>query len=329
MTTLITGATGFVGSALARKLIARGERVRVLVRPTADRRNLEELDVEIAAGDLTDPASLAAAVKGCEALFHVAADYRLWVPDRARMFESNVEGTRRLMQAAGEAGVTRIVYTSSVATLLPRPGGTPAGEEDAGGAGDMIGAYKQSKHAAEIVVREMIERQGLPAVITHPSTPIGPRDIKPTPTGKMVVDAASGRMPAYVDTGLNVVHVDDVAEGHILAFERGRIGRNYILGSENMSLAEILGLVAAMTHRRPPRIKLPHGLVIPIAGLAEIGARLTGREPFTTREAVKLARKTMFFTSDRAIEELGYRPRPAREAIADAIAWFREHGYVG
>jgi dihydroflavonol-4-reductase len=329
MTTLITGATGFVGSALARKLIARGERVRVLVRPTADRRNLEELDVEIAAGDLTDPTSLAAAVKGCEALFHVAADYRLWVPDRARMFESNVEGTRRLMQAAGEAGVTRIVYTSSVATLLPRPGGTPAGEEDAGGAGDMIGAYKQSKHAAEIVVREMIERQGLPAVITHPSTPIGPRDIKPTPTGKMVVDAASGRMPAYVDTGLNVVHVDDVAEGHILAFERGRIGRNYILGSENMSLAEILGLVAAMTHRRPPRIKLPHGLVIPIAGLAEIGARLTGREPFTTREAVKLARKTMFFTSDRAIEELGYRPRPAREAIADAIAWFREHGYVG
>jgi dihydroflavonol-4-reductase len=303
--------------------------VRVLVRPAADRRNLEELDVEIAAGDLTDPASLAAAVKGCEALFHVAADYRLWVPDRARMFESNVEGTRRLMQAAGEAGVTRIVYTSSVATLLPRPGGTPAGEEDAGGAGDMIGAYKQSKHAAEIVVREMIERQGLPAVITHPSTPIGPRDIKPTPTGKMVVDAASGRMPAYVDTGLNVVHVDDVAEGHILAFERGRIGRNYILGSENMSLAEILGLVAAMTHRRPPRIKLPHGLVIPIAGLAEIGARLTGREPFTTREAVKLARKTMFFTSDRAIEELGYRPRPAREAIADAIAWFREHGYVG
>jgi dihydroflavonol-4-reductase len=328
MTTLITGATGFVGSALAHKLLARGETVRVLVRAAADRRNLEELRVEIATGDLTDPVSLAAAVRGCDTLFHVAADYRLWVPDPARMFQSNVEGTRHLMTAAAEAGIRRIVYTSSVATLLPRAGGSPAGEEDAGGAGDMIGAYKQSKHAAEVVVRQLIERHGLPAVIVHPSTPIGPRDIKPTPTGKMVVDAASGRMPAYVDTGLNVVHVDDVAEGHILALERGSVGRNYILGSENMSLATILGAVAELTNRRPPRIKLPHGLVIPIAGLAEIGARITGREPFATREAVKLARKTMFFTSERAIQELGYRPRPARDAIADAIAWFREHGYV-
>jgi dihydroflavonol-4-reductase len=232
------------------------------------------------------------------------------------------------MMAAGEAGVRRIVYTSSVATLLPRPDGSSAHEGDAGSAADMIGAYKQSKHAAEAVLRELIERHGLPAVIVHPSTPIGPRDIKPTPTGKMVVDAASGRMPAYVDTGLNVVHVDDVAEGHILALEHGRIGRNYILGSENMTLAAILGMVAELTHRRPPRIKLPHGLIMPIAGLAEIGARVTGREPFATREAIKLARKTMFFTSDRAIEELGYRPRPAREAVADAIAWFREHGYV-
>lgn len=328
MTTLITGATGFVGSALARKLLARGETVRVLVRPTADRRNLEQIAVEIVAGDLTDPVSLAAAVKDCDTLFHVAADYRLWVPDRARMFESNVEGTRQLMRAAGEAGVRRIVYTSSVATLLPRPDRGSAHEDDAGSATDMIGAYKQSKHAAEIVVREMIAGQGLPAIIVHPSTPIGPRDIKPTPTGKIVVDAASGRMPAYVDTGLNVVHVDDVAEGHILALERGRIGRNYILGSENVSLAAILTMVAELSNRRPPRIRLPHGLVMPIAGLAELGARVTGREPFATREAIKLARKTMFFTSERATQELGYRPRPAREAIADAIAWFREHGYV-
>jgi dihydroflavonol-4-reductase len=328
MTTLITGATGFVGSALAHKLLARGESVRVLVRPTANRRNLEQLPVKIAAGDLTDPASLAAAVKGCHTLFHVAADYRLWVPDRARMFQNNVEGTRQLMLAAAEAGVRRIVYTSSVATLLPRPGGHPADEADAGSAADMIGAYKQSKHAAEIVVRELIALQGLPAVIVHPSTPIGPRDIKPTPTGKIVVDAASGRMPAYVDTGLNVVHVDDVAEGHILALERGSIGRNYILGSENMSLAAILATVAELTNRRPPRIKLPHGLVIPIAGMAELWAHATGREPFATREAVKLARKTMFFSSERAILELGYRPRPARDAIADAVAWFREHRYV-
>jgi dihydroflavonol-4-reductase len=328
MTTLITGATGFVGSALAHKLLARGERVRVLVRATADRRNLESLAVEIAIGDLTDPASLAAAVKGCDTLFHVAADYRLWVPDPAAMFQSNVEGTRQLMTAAAEAGVRRIVYTSSVATLLPRPGGHPAGEEDAGSAADMVGAYKQSKHAAELIVREMIAREGLPAVIVHPSTPIGPRDIKPTPTGKIVVDAASGRMPAYVDTGLNVVHVDDVAEGHILAFERGQIGRNYILGSENMSLAAILALVAELTDRPAPRIKLPHGVVIPIAAAAEVWARATGREPFATREAVKLARKTMFFTSERAMRELGYRPRPARAAIEDAIAWFREHRYV-
>lgn len=328
MTTLITGATGFVGSALARKLLARGETVRLMVRPKSDRRNLERLPAEIVVGDLTDPASLAMAVKGCDTLFHVAADYRLWVPDPALMFQSNVEGTRQLMMAAAEAGVRRIVHTSSVATLLPRPDASPAGEEDAGAAADMIGAYKQSKHAAEALVRDLIERQGLPVVIVHPSTPIGPRDIKPTPTGKMVVDAASGRMPAYVDTGLNVVHVDDVAEGHILALERGRVGRNYILGAENMSLAEILRMVAELTNRRPPRIRLPHGLVLPIAGLAEMGARVTGREPFATREAIKLARKTMFFSSDRAIEELGYRPRPAREAIADAIAWFREHGYV-
>jgi dihydroflavonol-4-reductase len=328
MTTLITGATGFVGSALARKLLARGESVRLLVRPSSDRRNLEQLTAEIVVGDLTDPASLAMAVKGCDTLFHVAADYRLWVPDPALMFQRNVEGTRQLMMAAAEAGVRRIVYTSSVATLFPRPDASPAGEGDAGAVADMIGAYKQSKHAAEVLVRDLIERQGLPAVIVHPSTPIGPRDIKPTPTGKMVVDAASGRMPAYVDTGLNIVHVDDVAEGHILALERGRVGRNYILGAENMSLAEILRMVAELTNRRPPRIKLPHGLVLPIAGMAEMGARITGREPFATREAIKLARKTMFFSSERAIEELGYRPRPAREAVADAIAWFREHGYV-
>ncbi|MGH6882464.1 hopanoid-associated sugar epimerase [Hypericibacter sp.] len=327
MTTLITGATGFVGSALAHKLLARGETVRVLVRPTADRRNLEPLRVEIVTGDLSDPVSLAAAIKGCDTLFHVAADYRLWVPDPAPMFQANVEGTRALMQAAAEAGLRRIVYTSSVATLLPRPDSSPAHEEHAGSAADMIGAYKQSKHAAEVIVRAMIA-EGLPVIIVHPSTPIGPRDIKPTPTGKMVVDAANGRMPAYVDTGLNVVHVDDVAEGHILALERGRVGRNYILGSENLSLASILAMVAEQTHRPPPRLKLPHGLVMPIAGLAELWARTTGSEPFATREAVKLARKTMFFTSERAIQELGYRPRPAREAIADAITWFREHGYV-
>jgi dihydroflavonol-4-reductase len=324
---LVTGASGFVGSAVARALLARGLQVRVLMRPTADRRNIADLDCEPIPGDMRDEASMTAAMAGARYVFHVAADYRLWAPDPREIERNNLLGAQATMNAALTCGVERVVYTSSVAAL--KPGSTAVDESSRHTPQSVIGAYKRSKLVAEREVERLVREKNLPAVIVAPSTPIGPRDIKPTPTGKMVVDAASGRMPAYVDTGLNVVHVDDVAEGHILAFERGRIGRNYILGSENMSLAEILGLVAAMTHRRPPRIKLPHGLVIPIAGLAEIGARLTGREPFTTREAVKLARKTMFFTSDRAIEELGYRPRPAREAIADAIAWFREHGYVG
>jgi dihydroflavonol-4-reductase len=355
MTTLITGATGFVGSALANKLLARSERVRVLVRATADRRNLESLAVEIAIGDLTDPASLAAAVKGCDTLFHVAADYRLWVPDPAAMFRSNVEGTRQLMIAAAEAGVRRIVYTSSVATLLPRPGGHPAGEEDAGSAADMVGAYKQSKHAAELIVREMIAREGLPAVIVHPSTPIGPRDIKPTPTGRMIVEAASGRMPAFVDTGLNLVHVDDVAKGHLLAEERGKIGERYILGGENLALAEILRRIAGIVGRKPPTLRLPIGIVWPVAAVAEILwriagtvdrkppplgviwpiaavagmiGRITSREPMVTFDGLRMARKKMFFSSAKAERELGYSARPVDQALADAIDWFRQQGML-
>ena len=329
MTALVTGASGFVGSAVVRALLERGENVRTFVRHSSDRRNLEDLKVGIEVGDLRDRASLDGAMRGCDTVFHVAADYRLWVPEPNEMFSINVDGTRNVMEAAGSAGVRRIVYTSSVATLgLSQNDETPANEDTPVKAGDIISPYKQSKYAAEALVKRMVAEQGLPAVIVHPSTPIGPRDVKPTPTGKLVVEAARGRMPAFVDTGLNVVHVDDVAEGHLLAMERGAIGGQYILGAENLTLAEILAAVAETVHRPAPKWRLPHDVVMPIAFLAELWARLTGREPFVTRDGVRLARKHMFFSSDRAIQSLGYRPRPAKVAIADAVSWFNQHGYL-
>jgi dihydroflavonol-4-reductase len=324
---LVTGATGFVGSAVARVLLKAGYSVRVLARPRSDRSNLEGLAVEIVEGSLENPDSLARAVAGCRYLFHVAADYRLWVPDPEPRFRANVEGTRALMLAALAAGVERIVYTSSVATLGIVPGGV-ADEETASRAEDMIGPYKRSKFAAEAVVMELIVERGLPAVIVNPSTPVGPGDIKPTPTGRVIVEAARGRMPGFVDTGLNIAHVDDVAVGHLLAANSGQIGRRYILGGENMSLAEILGEVARLTGRRPPAFKIPHAALLPIARGAEAIARLTGREPFTTVDGVQMSKKKMFFSSGRAVAELGYAPRPARQALTDAVAWFKANGYV-
>ena len=324
---LVTGATGFVGAAVARALLKAGHPVRVLARPTSDRRNLEGLAVEIVHGSLEDPVSLAAAVTGCRYLFHVAADYRLWVPDPEAMFRVNVAGTRELMLAAAEAGVERIVYTSSVAVLGIRKDGI-ADEETPSAATDMIGPYKLSKFHAEAAVRELITERGLPAVIVNPSTPIGPGDIKPTPTGRMIVEAARGRMPVFIDTGLNVAHVDDIAVGHLLAARAGQIGRRYILGGENLGLGEILREIARITGRRPPLMRLPHRTVLPFAAGAEALARLTKREPFATVDAVKMARKKMFFSSARAIDELGYAPRPARYALSDAVAWFKSNGYV-
>jgi dihydroflavonol-4-reductase len=324
---LVTGATGFVGSAVARLLLKSGQQVRVLARPNGDRRNLDGLDVEIAEGSLDDPKTLAAAVAGCRYMFHVAADYRLWVPDPATMFRINVEGTRELMLAALAAGVERIVYTSSVAVLGIVSGGI-ADEETPSAALDMIGPYKLSKFQAEVAVRELIVERGLPAVIVNPSTPIGPGDIKPTPTGRMIVEAARGRMPVFVDTGLNVAHVDDVAFGHLLAAGSGQIGRRYILGGENLSLSAILAEVARVTGRRPPAFKIPHAALLPIAAGAQAISRLTKREPIATVDAVKMSRKKMFFSSARAIEELGYAARPGNRAIADAVAWFQTKGYV-
>jgi len=329
MTSLVTGATGFVGSAVVRALLDAGEVPRVLVRPESDRRNLDGLGVDLAEGDLRDAASLARACRGCQALFHVAADYRLWVPRPEEIYAANVDGTRALMQAAGAAGVARIVYTSSVATLGLNRDGSPADEATPAALADMIGHYKRSKFLAEEVVRGMVTEAGLPAVIVNPSTPIGPRDIKPTPTGRMIVEAARGRIPAFVDTGLNVVHVADVAAGHLLAFERGRIGERYILGGENLAFAEILGSIARLRGRPPPRLRLPHGLVLPIAHAAEAWARLTGgAEPFVTVDGLRMSKKRMFFTSAKAETVLGYRARPAEAALADAVAWFREAGYL-
>ena len=330
MTTLVTGATGFVGSAVARQLLARGESVRVLARPGGDRRNLEGLEVELAEGDLGDPASLERALRGCQALFHVAADYRLWVPRPEEIYEANVAGTRRLMELAGAAGVGRIVYTSSVATLGLHKDGTPADETTPVALADMIGHYKRSKFLAEREVETLVREAGLPAVLVNPSTPVGPRDIKPTPTGRMIVEAAAGRMPAFVDTGLNVVHVEDVAAGHLLAFERGEIGERYVLGGENLALGQILAGIAEICGRRPPRVRIPHGAILPLAYGAEAWARLRGAgEPFVTVDGLRMAKKRMFFSSAKAMERLGYQARPAREALADAVAWFREAGYLG
>jgi len=326
--TLVTGVSGFVGAAVARALLARGRKVRALLRPNSDRRNLAGLDIEISLGSLEDRASLDAAIAGCGALYHVAADYRLWVRDEAPMMRANVEGTRLLMLAALDAGLERIVYTSSVATLGIAPDGGVADETTPSSLADMIGPYKRSKFMAEEVLRELVATRGLPAVIVNPSTPVGPRDVKPTPTGRMIVEAASGRMPAFVDTGLNVVHVDDVAAGHLLAEEKGVIGERYILGGENLSLAEILRRIALLIGRKPPSLSIPIPLIWPIALGAEAWGCVSGNEPFVTRDGLRMARKKMYFSSAKAERALGYRARPAQEALADAIAWFREAGMV-
>lgn len=329
MTTLLTGGTGFIGAAVLRSLVKAGHKVRALARPNSDRHNLNGIDCEIVSGDLLDPASLQRALCGCEALFHVAADYRLWVPDPERMHRINVQGTVDLCRAAVTAGVSRIVYTSSVATLRLRNDGVPADEDSHAQLGDMIGAYKQSKFLAEQSVKRLVEEEHIPVIIVKPTAPVGSGDIKPTPTGRMVLEAASGRMPAYVDTGLNIVHVDDVAAGHLLAFDRGSIGESYILGGENRTLQWILQTVAELTGRSPPRIRLPQGVVMPVAYLAEALARIFGtREPMVTVDAVRMSRQLMYFSSEKAQRELGYASRPAIEGLREEIEWFYQHEYM-
>jgi dihydroflavonol-4-reductase len=325
---LVTGGSGFLGSAVVRSLIARGARVRALVRPASPSGNLVGLDCETIVGDLTDRQSLQASLRGIRYLFHVAADYRLWARDPSVILRVNVEGTRNLMGEALSARVERIVYTSSVAALRVAGATGPVDETSPLGLDDAIGAYKRSKVLAERAVEEMVLRDKLPAVIVSPTTPIGPRDIRPTPTGRILLDAARGKIPAFVDTGLNFAHVDDIAEGHLLAFERGRIGERYILGGQNLSLQELLTAIAGLTGRRGPRIKLPRGPLFPLAFGAEAVARLTGKEPLLTVDGLRMSRYQMFFTSAKAERELGYRSRPCQEGVVDALAWFRQAGYL-
>ena len=328
MTTLVTGATGFVGSAVARVLAARGHDLRLLTRASSDRRNLAGLDTDVVTGDLTDPASLKRAAAGCRYVVHVAADYRVWVPDPDAMLRANVDGALAMVRAAAEAGAERIVHCSSVAALGQTGDGTPANEDTPTDEADFVGIYKRSKYLAEKAVLDLARRESLPVVVVNPAAPVGPRDIKPTPTGKMILDAAAGRMPAYIDTGLNIVHVDDVAEGHVLALEKGRIGQRYVLGGEDMSLKAILDLVADVAHRRPPFIRLPEAVVWPAAFIMEKLASVTGIPPMMTRDHLKMARKKMFYSSAKAKKELGYSPRPVRLAVVDAVAWFKANGML-
>jgi dihydroflavonol-4-reductase len=325
---LVTGASGFVGSAVARIAQQKGFNVRVLVRATSPRRNVEALNAEIVVGDMRDEASMRAALRGVRYLLHVAADYRLWAPDPSEIERSNLEGTEATMRAALKEGVERIVYTSSVATLKVTSSGQSADETSPLKAEQAIGVYKRSKVLAERAVERMIAEDGLPAVIVNPSTPIGPRDVKPTPTGRIIVEAALGKIPAFVDTGLNLVHVDDVAAGHLLALERGTIGERYILGGENLPLQAMLADIAALTGRKAPTLALPRWPLYPLAMGAEAVAKITKREPFITVDGLKMSKNKMYFTSAKAQCELGYRARPYREGLADALEWFRQAGYL-
>jgi dihydroflavonol-4-reductase len=323
---LVTGASGFVGSAVARALVQRGMHVRVLMRPTASRVNISQLHCEPVIGDMRDEASMTAAMKGARYLFHVAADYRLWARDPSEIERNNLAGAKATMGAALKASVEKVIYTSSVAAL--KPGETAVDETSRHTLHSVIGAYKRSKLVAEREVERLILQEKLPAVLVAPSTPIGPRDIKPTPTGRTIVEAASGRMPAYVDTGLNLVHVDDVAHGHLLALDKGKIGENYILGGEDVSLQVMLGDIAFISGRRAPTLKLPRAPLFPIAYAAEAIARVTGKEPLLTADALRMSRYRMFFSSEKARRELGYTTRPYREGLRDAFAWFSENGYL-
>ncbi|MGH9775476.1 MAG: hopanoid-associated sugar epimerase [Candidatus Acidiferrales bacterium] len=327
MTTLVTGATGFVGSHVARFLVEKGERVRVLIRASSDSRALQGLDVERTEGDLRDPASLARALQGVRRVYHVAADYRLWARDPEEIYESNVTGTRNLLGAARRSGVERFVYTSTVATVaVERPGALP-NENTRATLEEMIGHYKRSKLLAEQEA-EKAAADGIPVVIVNPTTPVGPGDIKPTPTGKIILDFLSGRMPAYVATGLNIVAVEDVAAGHWLAAEHGRTGERYILGCRNMTLKEILDALAMISGRRAPRFRLPHVAALAAAYGDEIFSRLMGRTPRIPIDGVRMSRHRMFVDSSKAQRELGFDPGSVEAALERAVRWFWENGYA-
>jgi dihydroflavonol-4-reductase len=325
---LVTGASGFVGSAVARALALRGARLRVLVRPQSSRTNLQDFEAEVALGDMRDEDSVARALAGQRYLFHVAADYRLWARRPQEIVANNLAGVRAVMAAAASAGVERIVYTSSVAALRIPPDGRPGDEREPLAAEEAVGAYKRSKVLAEQEVMRRAAEEGLPVVTVCPSTPIGSNDVKPTPTGRIIIEAARGRMPAYVETGLNLVHVDDVAEGHLLALSHGRVGERYVLGGQDVPLSRLLADIAVMVGRTPPHLRLPIAPLYPLAELAELFAMAVGREPFLTKDSLKMASRHMYFSSAKAERELGYAARPYGEALREALVWFRDGGYL-
>ena len=328
MKTLITGAAGFVGAAVLRELLKKGHKVKALVRQSSVLDNLKNLDVEIVQGDLKDRDSLKRSIKDCKYLFHVAADYRLWVPRPQEIYQNNVVGTENLMEEALNSEIEKIVYTSSVAVLGKPINGDIANEKTPVNVSQMIGHYKKSKFLAEEKVKELYKTSKLPVVIVNPAAPVGPRDIKPTPTGKMVLDAAMKKIPAYLDTGLNIVHVDDVAKGHMQAFNKGKLGERYILGGENLTLKEMLEIISILCGNKPPKIRLPRKPLYPIGYVFEIFARLFNiKNPMLTVDMIRMAEKKMFFSSEKAKKELNYKYKSAKNALKDAIQWFIDNGY--
>jgi len=325
---LLTGASGFIGSNLARELLRQGFEVRALVRPGCDTRNIDGLHIELSQGDLRDRSSLERAVQGCQVLFHVAADYSFWVPDVKAMYQTNVEGTTNILEAALRTGISRAVYTSTVATVgLPRDG-RPGTEELAPQPKDLVGHYKKSKYLAEKAALE-VQRLGLPLVVVNPTTPIGPGDLKPTPTGKIIVDFLNRRMPAYVDTGLNFIDVEDVAKGHILALEKGKVGERYILGNRNLSLREVFQILEGITRIKAPKVRVPIGLALVAAYVDElVSGKLRGKPPRIPLTGVKMSRKPMYYSAAKAVAELGLPQSPLESAFEKAVRWYYEHGYA-
>jgi len=328
MKTLITGAAGFVGAAVLRELLKKGHKVKALVRQSSVLDNLKNLDVEIVYGDLKDRDSLKRCLKDCKYLFHVAADYRLWVPRPEEIYQNNVKGTENLMEEVLNSEIEKIVYTSSVAVLGKPINGDIANEKTPVNVSQMIGHYKKSKFLAEEKVKELYKTRRLPVVIVNPAAPVGPRDIKPTPTGKMILDAAMKKIPAYLDTGLNIVHVDDVAKGHMQAFNKGKLGERYILGGTNLTLKEMLEIISILCGNKPPKIRLPRKPLYPIGYVFEIFARLFNiKNPMLTVDMIRMAEKKMFYSSEKAKKELNYKYKSAKNALKDAIQWFIDNGY--
>ncbi|PYX57219.1 MAG: dihydroflavonol 4-reductase [Acidobacteria bacterium] len=333
MKAFVTGATGFVGSHVARILAEQGADLRLLVRSSSDPKNIQNLNAERVTGDLRDPNTLETAISGCDVVFHVAADYRLWIRDPDQMYRSNVEGTRAILEAARKNRVRRVVYTSSVATMGFTSNGHPANEDSPVALENMIGHYKRSKFMAEQVAldagRKDIGGERMDVVVVNPTTPVGEQDIKPTPTGRIIVDFLKKKFPAYVDTGLNLVDVRECARGHVAALEKGRSGERYILGGENLTLKQILDKLSAITGLPSPKVRVPYAVAL-LAGVVDemVTGRILRREPRATIEAVQMSRKKMFVTSGKAVRELGWKVVPVKDALGRAVEWFRANGYA-